>query len=320
VSAPAARASSSAWEHLDWLVLIVGTWFAPLALLQVLRPRLGYLCSLLFWLIPIGLLFRRFFLVTSVDPEAGVPYSRRRRALAVTLAYVLGAGLLLDFALGRWVLKFEGPSYLGRIWGVPIEECLFYALAPVAIVLVYAWIDETWLSRYNSRSRKKGLGRADRLLRPSRTLIAAGLLLFVAGIMLKRVWSEPTGGWLPIYYTFLLGLAVLPAAALHDALRDHVNWPAFAFTTLYVVSTSLIWEVTLALPLQWWGYQDAAMLGLRVAAWTGQHSMFPVEAALVWFCAPFSCALTYEGVKYFYYLPQPTTRERLLGETPHSRR
>ena len=38
---------------------------------------------------------------------------------------------------------------------------------------------------------------------------------------------------------------------LYRTIGTLTNRPAFAVTTLYVIVTSLIWEVTLAIPRQW---------------------------------------------------------------------
>ena len=90
------------------------------------------------------------------------------------------------------------------------------------------------------------------------------------------------------------------------------NWPAFAVTMLYVIVTSLIWEVTLAIPRQWWGYEPSGMMGLTIAAWSRGDAIFPVEAAAVWLFAPFSSILTYEFAKALTHYPR-TTKAALFG-------
>jgi hypothetical protein len=67
-----------------------------------------------------------------------------------------------------------------------------------------------------------------------------------------------------------------------------------------------VWEATLALPREWWGYQRRAMIGYFVGAWSSKTVSFPLEAAIVWVCAPFSCILTYEAVKHWQYRRRPT--------------
>ena len=90
------------------------------------------------------------------------------------------------------------------------------------------------------------------------------------------------------------------------------TWPAFAVTMLYVTVTSLIWEVTLAIPRQWWGYEPSGMIGLTIASWSRGDAIFPVEAAVVWLFAPFSSILTYEFAKALTHHPR-TTKAALFG-------
>jgi hypothetical protein len=39
--------------------------------------------------------------------------------------------------------------------------------------------------------------------------------------------------------------------------RPFINWRAFSLTLFIIVLVSLIWEATLAVPYQWWGFQPA---------------------------------------------------------------
>ena len=86
---------------------------------------------------------------------------------AATAGTIVALGVVLDFVLGYLTLRFPGcsepagtgpyvwclPAVGGRI---PVEELLFYAMGPVAIVLVYACADERWLSRYNPKDDSAG--------------------------------------------------------------------------------------------------------------------------------------------------------------------
>jgi hypothetical protein len=83
-------------------------------------------------------------------------------------------------------------------------------------------------------------------------------------------------------------------------------------TTLYVMLTSVVWEVTLAIPREWWGYEPSGMMGLTIAAWSRGDAIFPVEAAVVWLFAPFSSILTYEFAKALTHHPRPP-RAALFG-------
>ncbi len=75
--------------------------------------------------------------------------------------------------------------------------------------------------------------------------------------------------------------------------KQFINWRAFTLVFLTVVAVSILWEVTLAAPLGWWGYQPRRMLGLAVRAW---HDL-PLEAVLVWLAASFTTVIIYEFVK-----------------------
>jgi uncharacterized membrane protein len=186
------------------------------------------------------------------------------------------------------------PAVRGRI---PVEELLFYAMGPVAIVLVYACADELWLSRYNPKDDLLHLRLIQ--LSPHLMIVAAGAAL--TAIVLWRVNER-----FPTYFAFISAGALLPAMFLYRAIGHLTNWPAFAVTTLYVIVTSLIWEVTLAIPREWWGYEPSGMIGLTIDAWSRGDAIFPVEAAAVWLFAPFSSILTYEFAKALTHHPRAT--------------
>jgi hypothetical protein len=232
---------------------------------------------------------------------------RRRRALVWTVVTIVGLGIVLDFLLGFLTLRFPGctdpavpatgryllclPAVHGRI---PIEEVFFYAMGPIAMVLVYACADERWLSRYNPPDDLVDLV----LIQISPPIAAVGGAGAAAALILWRV-----NGTFPTYFVFLVAGAVLPAMFLYRSIGTLTNWPAFAVTTLYVILTSVIWEVTLAIPRVWWGYQPSGMVGVTIAAWSRGEAIFPIEAAVVWIFAPFASVLTYEFAKALSHHP-----------------
>ena len=142
------------WLNLGWLVMLVVTFAVPLALDPF--GRLTYFTSLALWGIPILYLWPVFMMITADGT------GRRRRALRWTAGFIVVLGVLLDFVFGHLTLRFPGcaeppgagpyvlclPAVGGR---VPLEEVLFYAMGPVAMVLAYACADERWLSRYNPK-------------------------------------------------------------------------------------------------------------------------------------------------------------------------
>ena len=288
------------WLNLGWLVMLVVTVAGPLALDAV--GRLTYFTSLALWGIPILYLWPVF---TSITAEGT---GRRRRALRWSAGTIVGLGIVLDFLLGYLTLRFPGCSEpagtgpylrcLPAVGGsIPVEELLFYAMGPVAIVLVYACADELWLSRYNPKENLVDL----RLIQPSPRLMMVAGGVAVAALVLWRL-----NGTFPTYFLFLAAGALLPAIFLYRAIGNLTNWPAFAVTTLYVIITSLIWEVTLAIPRQWWGYEPSGMMGLTIAAWSRGDAIFPLEAAVVWLFAPLSTVLIYEFAKALTHHPRPT--------------
>jgi len=295
-------------SSLGWLVALVVTFAAPLALDAV--AQLTYFTSLTMWLIPILYLWPTFASLTA----AGT--GRRRRALGWTVATIVGLGIVLDFVIGFLTLRFPGcidptvpptgrylvclPAVRGRI---PIEELFFYAMGPVAMVLLYACADERWLSRYNPPDNLVDL----KLIQISPRIAWVGAAALVASLILWRV-----NGTFPTYFLFIAAGAALPAMFLYRSVGPLTNWPAFGVTTLYVILTSVIWEVTLAIPRLWWGYQPSGMVGVTIAAWSRGDAIFPIEAAVVWLFAPFASVLTYEFAKAFTHHPKPA-RIALFG-------
>src|SRR6185503_2312926 len=144
--------------------------------------RLTYFTSLAFWGIPILYLWPVFNMLTAEGT------GRRRRALRYAAGTIVVLGIVLDFLLGFLTLRFPGcsepagsgpylyclPAVGGRI---PIEELLFYAMGPVAMVFVYACADELWLSRYNPKEDLLDL----KLIQLSPSLLIAAAGVAVAG-------------------------------------------------------------------------------------------------------------------------------------------
>ena len=294
------------WLNLGWLVVLVATVALPLVLDAF--GGLTYFTSLTLWGIPILYLWPVFLSITAGGT------GRRRRALRWTAGTIVVLGVVLDFVLGYLTLRFPGcgepqgtspylfclPAVGGKI---PVEELLFYAMGPVAIVLVYACADELWLSRYNPK---------DDLLDLKLIQVSPRLAVVAVGAALAALVLWCVNGSFPIYFAFIAAGAVLPALLLYRAIGKLTNWPAFAVTTLYVILTSLIWEVTLAIPRQWWGYEPSGMVGLTIAAWSHGDAIFPVEAATVWLFSPFSSILTYEFAKALTHHPR-SSRVALFG-------
>jgi hypothetical protein len=301
----------------DWLIGILLSWLVPLNLL--LQMKVDYMVSLLLWLIPIICILPRFLMTTH-------PGSRRRKAVWITAVYVLLLGAVLDVIFGRWILAFDcrPDQYIGRIFGVPIEEFLFYFLGGLAIALTYFWADEYWLAEYNVRRHRPLIPAPGKILAFSLPALGVGIVLAIAGVILKKLLHGP-GFWIPIYFTFLIALAFVPAMVLYRATKGLINWRAFSLTCVYILLTSLLWEVTLGVPNFWWRYQPNGMLGRNVGAWSfgavvdchgvAHPAIFPIEALIVWLAVSFSVILFYEAAKAYFYDERPP-RKRLVGPAP----
>jgi|GEM_PF-685590 len=284
----------------DWTVVLLASWLLPLLGFN-LWP-ITYFNSELFWVVPIVALLPRFFAETH-------PGSRRRRAMAWTLGVLLVAGGALELAFGRDILSFGTGPYVGELAGIPYEEFLSRLLGPIAMLLAYFWADQHFLKALAPEASRRA-DDARGLLRFEPALLAQALALLLAGIAAKALLGGE-GPWLPWYFTCLLFIAYLPVLLFWGRVRALVNWPALSLTLLYTLVTSLVWEQGLGVPLQWWGYQPQAMLGLWIKAW--QRAPLPVEALGAWVLTPFACVFLFEVIRRLHYHPGQGLQAKLTG-------
>jgi len=263
------------------------------ALIGVLWPVLpGYTVSLSIWGAPV-------VVMTVFLHGRGRLTPLVKRALWISLGAIAVMGSALDLLFAKWFFVFPNPAaVLGwRIRGIPVEEFAFYLLGGWFLALSYVFGDEYWLRRYNrpDGDYRRWSRRIPSILRPS----SRGVFLF-AGVALAAVafkaWRNPTGLPVPGYFLFLLVLAYAPFFLFERAVRSFVNWRAFSLTLSVTLGVSILWEVTLAVPGGWWGYQDGAMLGVFVEPW----SRLPLEAVTVWIFSSFAI-LIYEAAKMFLH-------------------
>jgi hypothetical protein len=114
----------------------------------------------------------------------------------------------------------------------------------------------------------------------------------------------------PGYLLYLMAIPFVVSFTLYRVALPFVNWPAYAIMQLYVLSVSVLWEVTLAIPDGWWGYAPSSMTGIVVTRW----SNLPLEAPFVWFLAAFATVVTFEAMKVFVYHPGTTLKAKLFTE------
>jgi len=117
------------------------------------------------------------------------------------------------------------------------------------------------------------------------------VVLIGAAIAYRRVLVAEPG--FPAYFTFLVVGALGPSAGLLPSAMPVINWRALSLTLFIILLTSLLWEVTLAVPYGWWGFQDGAMIGVRITAWSG----LPIEEVCVWIAVTYATVIVYEIVR-----------------------
>ena len=249
----------------------------------------GYTVSLLLFVVPILVIL--FWLV----PAERLKISKRSFVRTIALLFPLGAGL--DFFFAKKFLTFPNPeATLGipapAIGGsVPIEEYLFYFTGFVAVLLLYIWLDEYWLSAYSIPVDAAERTNFTKLLEFHPLSLILGIVLIAGAIAFRKVAVSEAG--FPGYFIFLVAGALGPSAVLLPSAMPVINWRALSLTMFFILLMSLMWEATLGVPYGWWGFQDEQMLGIFITAW----SRLPVEEVVVWIAVTYATAIVYEVVR-----------------------
>jgi hypothetical protein len=270
----------------------------------------GYTFSLLLFLVPIAAI--GLWLV----PTEGVEIPKRAFWLTIAILGPLGCALDIFFASRFFTFANKGAT-LGIdtpvVGGyVPIEEYVFYFSGFVAVLLIYLWLNEYWLSAYAVPDYKNESRQVPRLLRFHPASLIGGVALIAAAVLYKKFVSHSPDGF-PAYFTVLVLGAMVPSASLFDSARRLINWRAFSLTIFMILLISMFWEATLAVPYGWWGFQQNQMMGLFIGAWAG----LPVEEVFVWLAVTFATTIVFEIVK-ICLASEKTVRVSLLG--PPSKR
>ena len=256
-----------------------------------------YTLSLLIWILPI-IFFELFFFKNKLLSK------NKRKALTVTVSILAAVGILLDLFFANKFFTFPIPSMtLGyEIRKIPIEEFIFYITGFWFIIYLYIFLDEWYLKLYNPPDEKyvryrKKLSR--KLIFIHTRAIYWGVSVILLGIILKK-FINPTSPVIPGYFIFLLLLAYIPFILFYRVTKRYVNWRAFFFTLSITVLISIVWEVTLAIPRGYWGYQSNQMLGIFLPAWGSPLSQFPIEAVSVWmFCTLVIMVFEFLKINFF---------------------
>ena len=263
---------------------------ATIALSSSNATPFGYTWSLLLFVIPI-LVIGGWFLPSE---QVRIP----KRAFWRTIWILVPIGFGLDFFFAHRFFEFKNAGATVGIsapaigGGVPVEEYVFYFTGFLAVLLLYVWLDEYWLAAYKVSDRSAEEKQIDRLLKFHPASLIVGLALIALAILYKKLHSPFPDGY-PGYFTVLVIGGMVPSASLFKAARQFINWRAFSLTIFMILLISLFWEATLAVPYQWWGYQQREMMGLFIGAWAG----LPIEAVMVWIAVTYGTTIVYEIIK-----------------------
>ena len=252
----------------------------------------GYTWSLLLFIVPI-LAITLWFL-----PSEGLEIPQR--AFWRTIWILVPLGWLLDILFARWFFCFPNPQAtlgipapaFGR--PVPIEEYVFYFTGFMAVQLLYVWLSEYWLAAYSVPDYPAEAQKMRRLLQFHPTSLIIGVMLIGAAWLFKKQFAPVADrDGFPWYFTFLVTGGLIPAMSFYPVAKRFINWRAFSLTLFFMLLVSEFWEVTLALPYGWWGFQPRQMIGLFVGAW----SNLPIEEVFVWIAVTYATIIVFEVVK-----------------------
>jgi len=263
----------------------------------------GYTWSLMLWVVPVGVLSLWFLR----HPK----YHIEKKSFWATVLLLTLFGFALDiflanafftFVNGGAVLGIYFPGYkFGSGWQfpIPVEEFIFYFLCFLANLLLYIWCDLFWVKDYSSDEDQVAQAQAtEKLVSLHFPSLWIALALIAAAVLYKKFYAplEYRDGF-PGYFTFLVIGGLIPAFVFFPVAKPLVNWRAFSVSMFMVLLISLLWEATLAVPYQWWGYNYKQMLGIVIKPWAS----LPVEATLFWLVVAWMTVIVYEVFRVYFH-------------------
>ena len=297
---PGARA----WQILLLLLLVIAAVYITLGTVEVERPKildfeahptpLGYTWSLVLWWLPIPWMGYLAYTVLQ-SPVFATVRAMEKRAFLWSLAVLTVLGVALDFFFASLFFEFNNPTAVVGIdvpvlgGSVPIEEIIFYAGAFLWGLLAYIYVG--FLRRRHIQTEYLGSAPVDFPVWGGLQISVLGGVLAVASVglaWLVRILFYGSG--FPLYYAVIVAMAFFWVALFFPTLRQIIDWRVFAYVAPLGALISVIWEATLAIPYQWWGYNETFIMGLTAKAWSG----LPVEAVMVWLAGGLLSAGTYE--------------------------
>jgi hypothetical protein len=231
--------------------------------------------------------------------------------IGFTLDIIFGAsfftfkntGATLGILLPAW--SFEKMSWIPNY--LPIEEFAFYILGSLFMLTMYLWIERSWLEDEQGMDRQNSASRVKKLVQVNPRTLVFWIGCIVAGVAYKK-FIDPVPGF-PGYYLFIMVIGFLPTVLFMKGIQNFVNWRAFAMAYGVLMFVELMWEVTLALPFDWWNYQAPRMIGIRANPW---HEL-PIEAALLWVVVAWDCIIAFELFRVYFHMDDVPVKHVLFG-------
>ncbi len=274
----------------------------PLVPIEGNPTPFGYTMSLGFWIIP-SIAMALWFLRRK---DVEVP---DKKAFYTVLVILPAIGCVLDILFATSFFTFVNlEATLGLMipvvgGEVPVEEFVFYIMGFVVILQAYVWVKVAWLdSRGRHPTPEKGMLQ---LHWPS---LLFCLALVAAGFVYKWYGPHDHREGIPGYFTFLVLAAFTPVVLMFPSVKALVSWRAFSLVMFVTVGVSQIWEASLGVPYQWWGYQPEQMLGIFIPGWTN----LPLEASLLWLVVTWATVTWYEAFRVIY-AHEGGWREAVMG-------
>lgn len=275
----------------------------------------GYTVSLLFFIFPCIILSIWFWLHPTVDIQ--------KKSFFMTVLVLIPLGFLLDIFLGDLFFSFPNKEATLQIFVpgfnfhtfsfekiLPVEEFGFYTFGFLAVLLLYIWCDEYWFKAYNIPNYHSETSKLKKLTVIHWNSLTYTIIMVILALIIKKFGTHGHNEGFPAYLIFLIIAGMTPGILLFQSVKTFINYRAFSFTFLLILFISLLWEVTLAMPYQWWAYNANYMVGIFIPAWHG----LPIEEPILWMCVTWTTVIVYEAIKVYYAMPDQPMIQKLLGK------
>ena len=211
------------------------------------------------------------------------------KAIAILASLIILAG---DTGLAALRMR-DTPGVAASVLFAPMVTA-----AILAVLLVYVWGDEFWFRAYNVDDAPRQSTRLRDVLSFHPASAWFGIVVFLLGLFYKKFCPHSDHEGFPGYFLFLTLVALTPSVLFFPVASPFINWRAFRLGLLFILLVSLFWEATIAVPYQWWGFQDKQMLGMFINGFCG----LPVEEPLLWLGVTWATVIIYEMISTLLFI------------------